>query len=412
MANIQPRKNKYGEIISYSIRVYKGRDNNGKQLKPYTMTFDIDPKWSTEKIEREVQKAAILFEKQCKEGLSLDTKQTFSQYAEYVVNLKEKTGIKHQTITLYKKLLERINLAIGHIKLTDVRPQHLNNFYEQLRNDTNLTTGGKLSAKTIREYHALIGTILKQAEKEMLVTYNAASKASPPKNKRKPAQYLEIDEIKTIFNILEKEPLKWKVLIKLLAVTGARRGEILGLKWNKINFRENTIYINNNLLYTQERGIYEESPKTESSIRYVTLPKETIQLLKQYKKIYIEQKLSIGNKWIGKDDFIFTQENGLPMHPDSVTNYCRKLQDKYNTKIKEENKKLPEAKRKREIKLSPHIFRHSQASILIFMKVDPVTVSKRLGHSQVSTTSDIYSHIMKKADEGASNILSDVLFKK
>ena len=105
-------------------------------------------------------------------------------YKRQVINLKEKNGIKHQTITLYKKLLERINLAIGHIKLTDLRPQHLNQFYEQLRNDTNLVTGGTLSAKTIREHHALISTILKQAEKEMLVAYNAASKASPPKNKK------------------------------------------------------------------------------------------------------------------------------------------------------------------------------------------------------------------------------------
>ena len=409
MANIEARKNKNGKIISYRIKIYKGRDSNGKRLKPYTKTWKVPENWSDNKIQKELNRIATLYEEECKSGLVVDNRQTFSQYAEYVINLKEKNGIKHQTITLYKKLLERINIAIGHIKLTDIRPQHLNNFYEQLRNDINLTTGGKLSAKTIREYHALIGTILKQAEKEMLVTYNAASKASPPKNKRKPAQYLEIDEIKTIFNILEKEPLKWKVLIKLLAATGARRGEILGLKWNKINFKENTIYIDNNLLYTQERGIYEESPKTESSIRYVTLPKETILLLKQYKKIYMEQKLSIGNKWIGKDNFIFTQENGLPMHPDSVTNYCRKLQNKYNIKIKEENKELPETKQKREIKLSPHIFRHSQASILIFMKVDPVTVSKRLGHSQVSTTSDIYSHIMKKADEGAAETLSQVL---
>ena len=409
MANIEARKNKNGKIISYRIKIYKGRDSNGKRLKPYTKTWKVPENWSDNKIQKELNRIATLYEEECKSGLVVDNRQTFSQYAEYVINLKEKNGIKHQTITLYKKLLERINIAIGHIKLTDIRPQHLNNFYEQLRNDINLTTGGKLSAKTIREYHALIGTTLKQAEKEMLVTYNAASKASPPKNKRKPAQYLEIDEIKTIFNILEKEPLKWKVLIKLLAVTGARRGEILGLKWNKINFKKNTIYIDNNLLYTQERGIYEESPKTVSSIRYVTLPKETILLLKQYKKIYMEQKLSIGNKWIGKDNFIFTQENGLPMHPDSVTNYCRKLQNKYNIKIKEENKELPETKQKREIKLSPHIFRHSQASILIFMKVDPVTVSKRLGHSQVSTTSDIYSHIMKKADEGAAETLSQVL---
>lgn len=135
-------------------------------------------------------------------------------------------------------------MAIGHIKLTDLRPQHLNQFYEQLRNNTNLVTGGTLSTKkTIREHHALISTILKQAEKEMLIAYNAASKASPPKNKKKAAQYLEIDEIKTIFEIIENEPLKWEVLIKLLASTGARRGEILGLKWDKVNFKTSTMYI-------------------------------------------------------------------------------------------------------------------------------------------------------------------------
>lgn len=88
MANIQPRKNKDGEIISYSIRVHKGRDINGKQLKPYAMTWVVPQGMSEKKIQSELNKAVVLFEKQCKEGIVADNKQTFEKYANYVLNLK------------------------------------------------------------------------------------------------------------------------------------------------------------------------------------------------------------------------------------------------------------------------------------------------------------------------------------
>ena len=170
MANIQERKNKYGKIISYSIRVHKGRDLNGKQLKPYAMTFKVDPTWSERKIQAELKKAVVLFEEQCKYGIVADNKQTFEKYAQYVLELKQRTGVKHRTIVRYRELLERINPAIGHFKLANLKPQHLNSFYEQLSKDgMNKSTGGKLSNKTIIEHHRLIRTILSQAEKEMLV---------------------------------------------------------------------------------------------------------------------------------------------------------------------------------------------------------------------------------------------------
>lgn len=154
MANIQPRKNKDGKIISYSIRVHKGRDAYGKQLKPYAMTWIVPEGWTKSRIEKEVQAQAILFEQKCKEGIVADNKQTFEKYANYAIDLKERTGIKHRTIMGYKGLLPRINAAIGHIKLADLRPQHLNSFYEQLLKDgMNQRTGGKLSNKTIHEYH-------------------------------------------------------------------------------------------------------------------------------------------------------------------------------------------------------------------------------------------------------------------
>ncbi len=411
MANIEARKDKDGNIVSYRIKVFKGRNSEGKRIKPDMMTWKVPQGWSEKKIQKKLNEIATIFENESKKGLIVNNHQTFSAYAEYVLKLKEQNGVKHKTIESYKNLLERINIAIGHFKIKDLKPQHLNDFYTQLAQDgMNLTTGGKLSAKTIKEHHNVINTILKQAEKEMLVLYNAAAKSSPPKNKKKKvdiADTLETEEIKTIFEILEQEPFKWRMVIQLLAASGCRRGEILGLKWENVDFRNNLIFINNNSLYTKEKGIYEETPKTESSIRYIAIPVKTMKLLKQYRKLYLKQKIAMGNKWIEKD-FIFTQENGLPMHPDSPTGYCVKLQKKYNELIAEKNKKLPRNKKKREIHISPHIFRHSQASILIYLGVDPVTVSKRLGHAQVSTTSDIYSHIMQKADQESADKLDRI----
>lgn len=132
MANIRARKNKNGDIISYEIRVFKGRDENGKQLNPYVMTYRPAPGMTAKQIEKELNRRAVQFEEQCRLGYSLDNKQTFAQYAAYVVDLKERSGMKHTTVSRYRDMLPRINAGIGHIRIADLRPQHLNAFYEQL----------------------------------------------------------------------------------------------------------------------------------------------------------------------------------------------------------------------------------------------------------------------------------------
>lgn len=411
MANIQPRKNKNGKITSYTIRVFRGKDSSGKNLKPHTTSFKPNPNWSQAKTEKELQKFVVLFENECKNGFVVDNKQTFSQYAEYVINLKLNVEHKkHSTIQFYKGLLDRINLAIGHIKLTDIRPQHLNLFYEMLgQNGANLKTGGQLSAKTIVEHHRLIHTILKQAEKEMLVPYNAASKATPPVCKRKEARFIDVEDIKNILFYLKNEPLKWQVAMTLLIYTGCRRGEIAGLKIKNIDYKNCIIRIENNLLYAKDKGIYEDTPKTFSSIRSIKVPEKIMCLVKKLAAHNQMNILKLGSKW-ADSGYLLTQDNGLPMHPDSITDYCSKFAEKYNKIIREQNKKLPGRKQLKEIPhVNPHAFRHSQASILFFEGLDAVTISKRLGHASVSTTTDIYSHIIKKADETASSKLDKIL---
>lgn len=413
MANIQARKNKEGKIISYSIRVHKGRDKDGKQLKPYTMTFKVDESWSERKTKSELDKAVVLFEQECKNGLIADNRQTFEKYANYVIDLKERNGIKHRTIDGYRKILPRINAEIGHIKLTDLRPQHLNNFYEKLSKDgMNLRTGGNLSPKTIHEYHCFIRAVLSQAVKELLVPFNVASKATPPKVVRKQANFIEQEDILNILDFLENEPLKWQVALQLLIFTGCRRCELIGLKWNKINFNDNTITIDTNVLYTKNKGVYTDTTKTEASNRVITIPSELCQLLKQYKKEYNQLRMLYGEKW-HNENFVFVQETGKPMHPDSLTDYCSKFRKKYNAIIEEKNRELAQDKQIRIIpRINPHSFRHSQASLLFFSGKDSITISKRLGHAKVSTTTDIYSHLIQKADVEASDTLADMFLRK
>lgn len=366
MPNITPRVNKNGEITSYTIRVYHGYDSKGKRLKPYTMSYKPAPGMTTKQIEKEVQRQAMLFEEQCKLGYAPDSRQTFARYAEYVLNSKEDSGTKHSTIKRYRELLERINKGIGHIRLTDIRPQHLSELYTQLRQSglrkgtravpitdikeqvkaagltqkklselsgVSLTTinatkrgepisGDKataicnvlkvsvntvfnieqdnrpLSEKTIREHHRLISLILSYAEKEMLVPYNAAVKVinKPKADRTHEVNYFEPEELERIRDCLDNAPLKWKIITHLLIVTGCRRGEIMGLKWSAVDFDSNSIHINNNLLYSKEFGIYEDSTKTADSDHSVKLADETMELLRKYRAYWLDLRREAGSE--------------------------------------------------------------------------------------------------------------------
>ncbi len=129
MANIRKVVGKSG--VSYKITVSLGRDKNGKQLRHYK-TF-VPPAGMTEKkAGKEAQKIAIQFEEELRLGFQPDNRITFAEYANYFMKTRQKTGLKRSTFERYQGLLTRINPAIGHMKLCEIRPQHLNLFYENL----------------------------------------------------------------------------------------------------------------------------------------------------------------------------------------------------------------------------------------------------------------------------------------
>lgn len=129
MANIKKIEGKNG--VSYQITVTTGRDSSGKQ-KRHWKTWKPPEKMTERQIEKAVQKVAFEFEQEITQGFIADNRQRFSEYANYVIDLKERNGAKRRTVERYRELMVRIDKAIGHLKVTDIRPQHLNQFYENL----------------------------------------------------------------------------------------------------------------------------------------------------------------------------------------------------------------------------------------------------------------------------------------
>ncbi len=394
MANIQERRDKDGKLVSYSIRVHRGRDADGKQLKPYTTTFKVSPTWTEKSARKKAEAFAATFEKECREGTTSDSKIRFETYCDYVLDLKEQRGDKHKTIVDYRNMTDRIYPEIGHIKLKDLQAHHLNALYSKLMQDgENKRTGGKLSNKTVVRYHRLISVVLTQAVKEGLVPFNVAARAEPPKVVKKEVNYLDQSDLPPILEALETEPIKYQTLVHLLMITGARRGEILGLKWKNVDFKNNRIYICNSISYTPDRGVYESTPKTKTSMRYIALPKESMALLRKYKIWQSKEIIRLG-EYYDNQDFVFARDTGAPMRPDTVTNWLAKFSKRHG---------LPH--------INPHAFRHTMASLLFYNGVDSVSISKRLGHAQVSTTADIYAHVMEDADQRNADVLSDIFLK-
>jgi len=398
MASITPRKNKKGEITSYQIEVYRGRDQDGMKLKPYSMSWSPPDGWKSEaKIQKELEKVAGQFEADCKAGNVALDKMTFEAFSKEYMKLAER-DLKHKTVFRYQGLLTRINSELGQMKLDDIRGPHLDKFYLKLTEPgeykgKRVKEARGLSPQTIIHHHRLIHAIFEQARRKKLVVFNPADDCTPPKQPKHEAEFFEIEEVIKIRDALWKQPLKWIALICLFIDTGARRGEVMGVKWESVSFTDNTITIDNNLLYTPARGIYCDTPKGGKS-RTVSIAPEIMDVLRDYRKAQLEQRTALSDYW-QDTGFCFTQENGQPMHPDSVNNWLNEFA---------RDNALPH--------IHPHKFRHSQASILYANNVDPVTISKRLGHSQVSTTQNIYSHLLKESDKAASDKLAEAIYRR
>ena len=252
-------------------------------------------------------------------------------------------------------------------------------------------TPKKLSNKTIRNYHAFISSVLSTAVNQQLIPSNPCERVKPPKVPKKRSRIHGRLRGTGYAGQIKQAPLVLQVLVVLLTVTGMRRGELGSLEWIDIGFENCLINVERASLYIPHIGIFDDTPKNESSKRTMKVPKICIDLLKRLKIEQDKLRQLMGGQW-HESGKVFVQRNGKPIHPDTLTKMFKKFADECGDPT-----------------IHLHSMRHTNASLLIAGGTDLQTVAKRLGHSSVATTETIYSHAIRKADEKASAVIDMTL---
>lgn len=459
MATIQKRIRKKGVV--YTITVLTGCDSNGRQIRK-SKTYIPDSRLTQKQIDKELNKIAIQFEEEERNGITHLGKTKFADFCKIFLEDYAEKNLKVSTVTNYKNCLPIIIRAIGHIKLEDLKPKHFNDLYKNLaekgvfsrysyaptdyvissiedykkhygsyselsrisgiarstieavRKKKNIekpqaeklckalnldmkecfkkhAIRTTISNNSICDYHRHINAILNKAVQMGYIEKNPSEHAITPKMIHKRKSIPDYDQTIKLTNCLENEPLKYKTMILLLIYSGMRKGELLGLEWEDINFEKETINIERASQYIEHIGIITVSTKNQSSERVIKLPKIIFNLLKEYRAWQSAEAIKLGSKW-NKTKRLFTTWNGNPMHPDSL--------NKWFTDFLKRND-LPH--------MTIHELRHLNASIMIMQNIPITNVSRRLGHARPSTTMSIYAHAIKSADAEASESIADFL---
>lgn len=381
---------------SYRLTVSEGFDLNGKPMIHRKTVHGT-------KKDAEVELAKFVTEVQ--NGLVIDGKSL--KFSEFTEIWKRDYGSKELAPSTYKRYCRMLETRLlpyfGHFYINKIKPTDIMKFYDLLEKDTQLVrkqgnNGAKtkkpLSGKTILEHHRLLRAMLHKAVYWQLIVANPAERVQPPKARKPKRRSYDDEQTKILLESLEllsSEDTKYKVAIILTVFTGVRLGELMGLEWTDVDFKNGIISINRSSQYLSDMGVFTKVPKTESSIREITIPEFIISLLEEYKLWYEEQKLIYGELWTNFDR-LFVQADGKPMHPSTISKWFVKYVGQIGLPV-----------------INFHGLRHTNASLLVAQNIDIAVISARLGHAQISTTLDFYVHPLLSHNRKAGYALENLL---
>ena len=314
---------------------------------------------------------------------------------------------------------------IGHLRIAQIQPQHINRMYKKLSEQRKDGKDGGYPVSTIRRVHSAVSSVFSQAVLWNVIPDNPCKRVKLPKQDARITtdKYFTLEQTDLFLELLDKEftyqvtgdkhkneymrsgtvALQLKLFYYIAIYCGLRRGEIVALLWSDIDFEKGIISITKETTLADGKVIG-DTPKTKTSVRSVTAPDEVITLAKKWKNEQLQYRLSIGDRWQGKEAFVFITQDGLQMRPETPYKAFRRIISRYNDSCTDDADKLPE--------IALHGLRHTNATLSISQSVDPETVARRLGHAKTSTTLDIYAHALEAKDKEAAAALSGLLRRK
>lgn len=429
MANIRERNG------SYQITVSLGRDMAGKQIRE-SLTYK--PRATSPKaIEKEVAAAAVTFEREVREGRYLSgEKLTFERFVEEY--WKPQWSVENLTLSCqedyYDKIKRHAYPAFKTMKIARIMPLHIQNIIADMKSRG-------LAPRTIKRAIVPINSVFSYAYRLRLIQENPCERCELPKIKQDTAiHYFTVDQAKRFLKFLS-EPYttthkaheriddtgkaysvpeytekhitqyQFRVFFNLAIYGGFRRGELIGLQWHDIDFEKNKISIVRAAAKVSGGQIIKE-PKTAKGKRVVTMPAESMDLLREWNIRQKELCMKLGTQWQGERgdnynrNFVFIQiDSGKEMYLDTPSSKFRKTITRYNQMIDEDIKKKKATEDDKLPMIKLHDLRHSSATLLISQGMDVETLAARLGHAHPSTTLDIYGHALPENDEIAASII-------
>ena len=389
MASIRKRGSSYLLVVSM------GYDYKGNRIKPKQKTVHPPERLTPKQKEKWLNEQAVLFERECK-GLpqEVDRSITLAKYAELWFQTIAPGKLAKSTLARERQDIDRFLPVLGNLKLTELRPEHFRQLYANLRKVKNQKTGKPLSECTVEGVHACLCGILSDAMEGGFLDHNPAWRTYRYAGKKKEKAIADEATTQRLITALEEESLKYETYFKLIIATGMRRGECCGLQWGDINWQERSIHIQRNVVKVTGEDIIVKETKTVAGDRYVYFSLEMESLLKEFQRECAWEAETYDNRKLEDTDYIFRRHGyRLPMTPTTFTWRFKLILKKHG---------LPAA-------LNVHSLRHTNASLLIAGGADVATVAGLLGHSQPSTTLDIYTHAFDKNKKAASRVLQEGL---
>ena len=353
----------------YAVLNYR---NAGGQRKTKWISLGLPEKGNKRKAEAELARLRAEFEPP-KEVGDLSSDMLFADYLlEWLEIAKGRLAV-----ATYSSYAAMIKKPVGpyfrqrNLTLRELEARHLQMFYSEMLR--------KVKPNTVIHYHAIIHSALKYAVKTDMLVQNVADKVDRPKKNSFQPVFLSAEEMQKMFEALRGTKLELPVLVA--AFYGLRRGEVVGLKWDAIDFEQGTISVKRTVTSTIIDGKYQEfeqqSAKTKSSLRTLPLIGSFREYFMQVKEAQELNKQVCGNCYNYEyDGFVFVDELGERMRPNYLTEYFPKYIAKHG---------MP--------KMRFHDLRHSCASLLLANGVPLKQIQEWLGHSDFSTTANIYAHL-------------------